>query len=226
MCLPGSRPAPRSSSWTVGVTPPSAAGAGVVATWTIRWGASSSQVSVRWTLYPTQVVVPFLPYRASTSCGELEEQSCRRDTIPIGPPAHLPGVDGELLDPHPAERLDGGHLPEPRRRAGAIGRRQQRVAVGADLAGIRLSLPRCGWEPGFVGAPAVTLDPVGRAVLADLVRSDDRQGIQSVAQCLDRAAEPVGRADACQHVGRVGALPAPGLEQSQGLAPSQQLLQQ
>jgi hypothetical protein len=59
--LAGRRSAPRSDSWIAGVTSPSATGAGVVATWTIRWGASSSHVSVRWTFYPTQVVVLFLP---------------------------------------------------------------------------------------------------------------------------------------------------------------------
>ena len=35
-------------------------GAVVVSTWVIRWGQSCSQVSVRWTLYPTQLVVRFL----------------------------------------------------------------------------------------------------------------------------------------------------------------------
>jgi hypothetical protein len=54
-----------------GVTSPSAVGAGVVSTWVSRFGASSSHVSVRQTLYPTQQVVPFLARRASASWGEL-----------------------------------------------------------------------------------------------------------------------------------------------------------
>jgi hypothetical protein len=36
-------------------------GADVVSTWVIKWGAPASQVSVRWTLYPTQVAVRLLP---------------------------------------------------------------------------------------------------------------------------------------------------------------------
>jgi len=51
-------------------TTPSATGAVVVSTWVIRWGVSSSQLSVRWTLYPTQEVLRFsynvLPDRTAT----------------------------------------------------------------------------------------------------------------------------------------------------------------
>ena len=75
--------------------------------------------------------------------------------------------------------------------------------------------------------PAVPLDPV-----RDELRSRSQSGATTAR--LFRAwrsasiaqPEPVGGADAGQHVGRVGALPAPGLEQPQGLAAVQQPLQQ
>src|SRR6266550_3636253 len=54
-----------------GVAAPSLTGPAVVSTWVMRWGASSSQVSVTCTVYPTHDVVCLLPYRASTAYGEL-----------------------------------------------------------------------------------------------------------------------------------------------------------
>ena len=44
--------------------------AGVVSTFVIRWTSSPSHVSVRWTLYPVQVVLRLLPNVASGSYGE------------------------------------------------------------------------------------------------------------------------------------------------------------
>ena len=48
----------------------SATAASVVSTWVITWSVSSSQVSVRCTLYPVQVICLYCPKCASGSYGE------------------------------------------------------------------------------------------------------------------------------------------------------------
>jgi hypothetical protein len=63
-------------------------------------------------------------------------------------------------------------------------------------------------------------------LVAEPVRGGDGQAVQGVAERLEGALQPDGGADACQHMSRVGALPASGLEQTQRLTAIQQLIQQ
>ena len=96
----------------------------------------------------------------------------------------------------------------------------------AELAGVGLTLLGCTREPGFVRAPAVLLGPFRGTVVAEPLRGDDRQAVQGMPKRFGRTPETVGGADAGQHMGRVGALSSPGLEQPQALAAIQQPLEQ
>lgn len=53
------------------------------------------------------------------------------------PPDHRPPglANGVLLDPHPAQHIDGGNLTQPARGPPVGDRPQQPVAVPADLHG-------------------------------------------------------------------------------------------
>src|SRR6266487_99907 len=80
-CPAGASPAASSASWTGSVIATSGTAACVVATWVIRFGTSARpvrgsssaavpQVSVRCTLYPSQLLPCFSEYRSSRSEGE------------------------------------------------------------------------------------------------------------------------------------------------------------
>src|SRR5262249_60642078 len=66
-CSPGSRSRGSCDSWTFSIMLSSGVVAGVVSTLTIRWGRSSSHVSVKCTLYPTHSTSRLVLYRASVS---------------------------------------------------------------------------------------------------------------------------------------------------------------
>ena len=148
--------------------------------------------------------------------------SARRETVPFGellPPPHLLPAIGdlpaELLDPDPAQRLDGGQLPQPRRRARPVHLLQQVVAVGAVPHHQRLPAGLALRQVQVIDPRAVDLLPGLIDRPGQPVRHRDRQRLQRRPQRLPGQLQPVQLTDRAQHVSGIGALPAAGLDQAE-----------
>ncbi|HEV2256570.1 MAG TPA: hypothetical protein VGS06_25795, partial [Streptosporangiaceae bacterium] len=149
-----------------------------------------------------------------------------RELLP--PPHLLPAaadLPAELLDPDPPQRLHGGQLPQPRRRARPVHLIQQEVAVRA--VPDHQVLP-----PGPARGQVQVIDPRAVHLLPGPVdhpgqpaRRRDRQRLQRRPQALPGQLQPVQHPDRAQHVGGIGALPAAGPHQAQPGQPLQQRIQ-
>src|SRR6266700_3458350 len=143
-CSPGGRPR-RASAWCTGsVISTSVTGAGVVSVLVIRFGAGrrpaasgSWQVCQMCTLYPAPALAAFFGVPHIQVIRRDQPGSGRREALLVPPPDHLlpalAGVQAELLDPDPAQRLHRGQVPQPARRARGVHLPQQVVAVPAVL---------------------------------------------------------------------------------------------
>src|SRR6266704_1513991 len=139
-CSPGSRPRASSVSCTGSVISTSVTGAGVVSVLVIRFGAGrrpaasgSWQVCQMCTLYPAPALAAFFGVPHIQVIRRDQPGSGRREALLVPPPDHLlparAGVQAELLDPDPAQRLHRGQVPQPARRILVAGLPQQVVAV-------------------------------------------------------------------------------------------------
>jgi hypothetical protein len=116
--------------------------------------------------------------------------------------------------PHVAQRPHHRHLAGRGRRAGRVQGVEQQEPVRADLEGERLALlPALGQAVVLDPAP-VPLEPDRPHDPAQPVRRDRGQVVQGGAERLGDQLEQVQVVHGGQHVGAVGALPAPRPDQA------------
>ncbi len=131
-----------------------------------------------------------------------------------------------LLRPHPPEHVHGLQLVQPCGRVFGLHRAQEIEAVGADLFGQLLSLGVAPGQPKLLHARTVAFEPFVRRPAPEPPRGDGCQHVQRGPQRLAYALQPAHRLDRREHVGRIRALLAPGLEKPPILALRQQLLEE
>src|SRR5438445_13891866 len=95
------------SAWMVAVAASSVVVAGVVSTWVIRLGASGTQVSVRWTLYPSGGGLPLLAVAHVGIVGGAPQDRAGRQ-LPRAAPDEILSLAAILLLPDLAQALHRG----------------------------------------------------------------------------------------------------------------------
>jgi hypothetical protein len=142
------------------------------------------------------------------------------------PPDHLLPVLIDhpvvLLHPDHPQRLDGGQLAQPARRARGTHRLQQVVAVPAVLPGELGAGALASGQAQVVDPLPVDLLPGGVDDAGQPVGDGGGQGLQRRPHGLPGQFQPVQAADRRQHVRGVGPLPPPGSHQAQLFEPVQQ----
>ena len=157
-----------------------------------------------------------------------------RGQIRFGPPAHLFPLPDPLalvlLQPKLAQGLHRGHLPQPGRpwRFAVPGpdRRQQVIAVAADGPRQLIALEGALRQPLLLEAAFIPFHPLGPAVGPEPLGRHHRQRVEGVAHGFAHRLQAAQEAHRRQHVGGVGALLAPRLQQPPGAELVEQALEQ
>ena len=131
-----------------------------------------------------------------------------------GAPAYLGRGCVILLHPDPAQHLDGRPLPEPHWGSGRLDRGEEMEAVSPHGFRQLLALLCRGGEPIVCQPLTRAVTPVGGALAPEPVRGDGRRVMQGMPHGLPDTGQPMQGPDGCQDLRRVGALPAPGLQQA------------
>jgi hypothetical protein len=104
--------------------------------------------------------------------------------------------------------------------------RKQLMTIATDLLGMGAPLRLALRHFVIASPPVISLQPSRIRLGAQPLRGRCRQGIQGGAQGLGHTFETVQRADRAEHMGGVGTLPAPGVQQLQVTAQHQKGVEQ
>ena len=236
-CSPGVRPRRASVSCTGSVISTSVTGARVVSALVsqvrgravaVRIGDVAGLGQVH--LVPGPALAAFFGVPRVGVIRRDQPGSGRREALLVPPPDHLlpacAGVQAELLDPDPAQRLHRGQLPQPARRARAVDLPQQQVAVPAVAHGQVGALGRASWQPEVIDPLPVHPLPGRVDHPGQPARRGSRQRLQCRPDTLPGQLQPVQVPDPAQHVGGIGPLRHPRPDQAEGTQPGQQRIQQ
>ena len=210
----------------------------MVATWVIRFGvwgrpvsgSSSAGVAQGWSEVGLVAGLTLAALLAVAGVGVVrgdQRQPARREPL-FGclPPDHLlpVAVDNPvvLLYPDPAESLDRGQLPQPRRGIRGVHRPQQPVAVPAVGHDQRVALGLALGQVQLIDPAPVHPRPRVIDHSSQPPRSRGGERLQRRTDALPDQLQPVQAAQTPQHMGGVGALPPARAHQSQPRQPDQQ----
>src|SRR5205823_9014669 len=171
----------------------SLAGAGVVSTWVISCGASSSQVWVKCTLYPTHSVVLFAALAGIQVIGRVDELSRRQGWLL--PPLSSLFPCFKLLLPNGAQGGDGRQRFHPVRGVRSLERIKQRPAIGSHVIGVLLALLLLLGQ-AFVFEPfSIALHPLDWHMGENPIRGDLREHVQDIDHGLSNTQGAIEGAD-------------------------------
>ncbi|QCX76974.1 hypothetical protein C9F11_16570 [Streptomyces sp. YIM 121038] len=158
-----------------------------------------------------------IPLHTRASVGVIgadQAKSTRRALFWV-PPSHLAlRIEHVLLNPGPAQDLDGGQLAQPHGRPGGVHVGQQAHAVPAGLLGQLGPLGLAGGQPVVLRPGGIPVEPGRISVGGQPVGGRSGECVERSAQGLDDELQPVQRPDRGQYVGGVGAGPAWRLQHS------------
>ncbi len=164
-------------------------------------------------LLPRPVCLPLRRVAGVNIVGGANEERMRGQILG-GAPAYLGRGCVILLHPDPAQHLDGRPLPEPHWGGGRLDRCEEMEAVSPNGFRQRLALLCRGGEPRVFQPLTRAVKPVGGDLAPEPVMGDGRQVMQGMPHGLPDTGQPMQGPDGCQDMRRVGALPAPGLQQA------------
>ncbi|MER5698997.1 hypothetical protein ABT255_43855 [Streptomyces mirabilis] len=145
--------------------------------------------------------------------GAADRQQSRGQVLGLARSGAADLIAVVLLNPHLAQDLHRGDLPQPVRGTAAVGGLKQAEAVLSDGAeqlvaggqGLRL--------PVVTGPPGIAVPPVQGGMSGQPARSRGGQSLQRGAHRLGHKFQPVQQPDVGDHMNGVGALPAAGPQQ-------------
>ena len=144
--------------------------------------------------------------------GRAEVESCGRNVV-VPAPTHHPVSQQKVLAPHLPQCFDSGHGAALRRPGRGPEQLQEHLTVGPHVFG--QPFPRFGfrWYAIALSATSIAVAPLCRQMWPDPVQSHRCSHSHGRPQGFHPSLPTIEIAHGREHVGRIGALSRPGLEE-------------